>query len=187
MSARLILASASPRRSALLRQHGYTFTADPAEIEEVQPLHLTPGETVLCNAMRKALCVAARHPGEIVLGADTLVALGGRIYGKPRDMDDAVAMLGQLNGRTHQVFSGVWLARRSTGLSRGFVEVSSVKFLQLDVRAIREYASRIDPLDKAGAYAAQQTDPRIIESIAGSASNVVGLPMEAVAAALAGL
>ncbi len=180
----LILASASPRRSDLLREHGFAFAIEPADIEEIAPGHLTPGEIVLANARRKALCVAARQRDALVLGADTLVALDGSVLGKPRDMEEALEMLARLNGRTHHVYSGVWLARRAVGESRGFVEVSAVKFLRLSARGLREYAARVNPLDKAGAYAAQQTEPRIIESITGSVSNVIGLPMEALGAEL---
>lgn len=180
----LVLASASPRRSDLLQEHGFDFIIDPAEIEEIAPPHLTPGEIVLANARRKAICVAARHPGALVVGADTLVALEGSVLGKPRDMEEALNMLARLNGRTHHVFTGVWLARRATGESRGFIEVSAVKFRRLSARGLRDYAARVQPLDKAGAYAAQQTEPRIIKSITGSVSNVIGLPMEALGAEL---
>ncbi len=178
----IVLASASPRRRDLLREHGYNIRISPADTEELIPTFLTPAETTLFNAKRKAEKVAVMFPNEVVLGADTLVALERRVFGKPRDLEDAAAMLSALSGKTHEVYSGVWLVcgRRSYAL----VEASRVRFRELDSEKIRLYFQRIDPLDKAGAYAAQDKDSEIIESIEGSFTNVVGLPMEALAVAL---
>ena len=177
-----MLASASPRRLSLLRQYGYEVDVVPADIEEVLPDFLTVGETTLFNAKRKAGDVARHRPNALVLAADTLVAVDDRILGKPRDLDEAFEMLRLLNGRAHEVFSGVWLAR--AGGVRGFVEVSRVRFRKLTEDEIARYLAQIHPLDKAGAYAAQDDEMRVIESVQGSRTNVIGLPMEALARAL---
>lgn len=182
---RLVLASASPRRVELLREAGYEFEVDaPKDVEEIESADLTGREIARWNAMLKARATAARRGtgDEIILGADTVVALGGRVFGKPRDLDDAARMLEELQGHTHVVFTGVCLAR---GASLDLFDVAtSVTFRPLDAGQIREYIRRINPLDKAGAYAAQEHGERIIAEIDGSASNVMGLPMEAVTARL---
>jgi nucleoside triphosphate pyrophosphatase len=180
----LVLASASPRRRQLLAEYGYQFTVVPANIEEVTPLHLTPREIALWNARAKARTVAAQRPHEIVLGVDTLVAFGDRIFGKPRDFAEAFAMLSELNGRSHEVFSGVCLIRAATHEEQNLSEVSRVHFRRLTAAEIRAYLVRIGPLDKAGAYAAQDDRGEIIDHVEGSFTNVIGLPMEALAEAL---
>ena len=182
---RLILASASPRRRQLLAEHGYTFTVAPADVEEVAPAHFTPREVVLWNARIKARAIAREQPGEIVLGVDTLVAFGGRIFGTPRDMAEAFAMVSELNGQTHEVFSGVCLVRAATGEERTFAEVTRVHFHRLSDAQLRAYLARIGPLDKAGAYAAQDDRGEFIARVEGSFTNVIGLPMESLAEALA--
>jgi septum formation protein len=180
----LILASASPRRRQLLAEHGYPFRAVPPEVPEVAPTHLTPAENVLHNARAKAEAVAVRYPFEVVLGADTLVACDGQIFGKPASMDAALTMLRRLNGRAHEVYSGVWLVRAASHRQRGFVEVTRVRFRRLAIPRLRQYLERIQPLDKAGAYAAQEDDGELIERVEGSFTNVIGLPMEKLAVAL---
>lgn len=181
---RLVLASASPRRRQLLAEHGYEFSVAPADVEEIAPAHFTPREVVLWNARSKALAIARSRPDEIVLGVDTLVAFGGRIFGKPRDMDEAFAMVSELNGRSHEVFSGVCIARAATGEERTFAEVTRVHFRQLNDAQLRAYLARIGPLDKAGAYAAQDDRGELIDRVEGSFTNVIGLPMESLALAL---
>jgi len=180
----IVLASASPRRRDLLQEYGCTVRIKPADAEELMPRHLTVGETTLFNAKRKARVVARTEPESLVLAADTLVAFGGRILGKPRDLSEAFEMLSLLGGNTHEVFSGVWLVCTATRKICGFVEVSRVTFRKLTPAEIREYMRRIGPLDKAGAYAAQQNEMNVIASIQGSRTNVVGLPMEKLAMAL---
>lgn len=186
LNAPLILASASPRRRQLLTEHGYVFEVEPAEVVEIAPPHLTPAETVLYNARLKASAVAAGRPGRWVLGVDTLVAFEGRVFGKPADMAVAEAMLEELNGRTHAVFSGVWLVT-AAGSSHGFVEVTHVYFRTLSAEHRRAYLRRIGPLDKAGAYAAQDDGGELIERVEGSLSNVIGLPMESLQKAISRL
>jgi len=148
------------------------------------PDFLTVAETTLLNAKIKAAKLALAEPNALVLAADTLVALEGRIFGKPRDMDEAFSMLSELNGRAHEVYSGVWLAHRASGRSRGFTALSRVRFRKMKGSEIREYIGRVNPLDKAGAYAAQENEMDLIQSIEGSFTNVVGLPMEMVEKAL---
>ena len=173
----LVLASASPRRRALLHEHGYEFEVRvPAGVEEIAPAHLSPGETVLANARAKVRACIVREADAIVLGVDTEVFFEGRVLGKPADMEAAFAMLRRLNGRTHEVYSGVWIAGQ--GRERGFVEVTSVRFHRRTDAELKRYLARIHPLDKAGAYAAQEDRGEMIASVAGSFSNVIGLPME---------
>ena len=173
----LILASASPRRRALLAEQGYDFEVRaPQGVEEIAPAHLSPGETVLANARAKARACATGRAEEVVLGVDTEVFFRGRVLGKPADMRAAFAMLRRLNGRAHEVYSGVWIAAR--GKERGFIEVTSVRLHRRTDAELRRYLARIHPLDKAGAYAAQEDRGEMIASVGGSFSNVIGLPME---------
>ena len=180
----IVLASASPRRRDLLNEHGCTVRIKPAEVEELMPRHLTVGETTLFNAKRKARAVARNENETLVLAADTLVAIDGRILGKPADLDEAFEMLSLLSGNTHEVFSGVWIICPAIRKICGFIDVSRVTFRKIKPMEIREYMSRIGPLDKAGAYAAQQNEMDVIASIQGSRTNVIGLPMEKLALAL---
>ena len=180
----LILASTSPRRRNLLTEHGYAFeVVAPRGVDEVAPAYLSPGETVLNNARRKALAVARKHPRALVVGVDTEVFFEGRVLGKPADMNAAFAMLAQLNGRAHEVYSGVWL--QGPAGARAFIEVTRVHFHQRSAEELRSYLNRIHPLDKAGAYAAQDDHGEMIARVEGSYFNVIGLPMERLAAELA--
>lgn len=180
----LILASASPRRRRLLLEHGCNFRIVPAEVTEIAPPHLTAGEITLFNARSKAHAIARAHPRSLVVGVDTVVAFESEIFGKPANMDAAFAMLSRLNGRAHEVYSGVWLRHAATNRERGFIDITRVHFRQLTEPQLRAYLARIGPLDKAGAYAAQDDRGELIERIEGSMSNVIGLPMEALAEAL---
>jgi septum formation protein len=179
-----VLASSSPRRRELLAEFGYRFETVVADVVEVAPPHLSVAETTLFNAKAKASAVARLRPESVTVGADTLVALAGEPLGKPRDADDAFAMLTRLSGQEHEVFSGVWITHAASGRARGFIEVARVCFRKLEPSEIREYMQRIHVLDKAGAYAAQEDPMHIIRSISGSRTNVIGLPMEALAQAL---
>jgi septum formation protein len=182
----LILASASPRRRSLLAEHGYAFEVHvPQGVEEIAPAHLSPGETVLANARAKAHAAFAeigRAENAVVLGVDTEVFFEGRVLGKPTDMDAAFAMISRLNGRAHEVYSGVWIV--SHGKERGFIVVTTVRFHHRTPAELRRYLARIHPLDKAGAYAAQDDRGEMIAAFEGSFSNVIGLPMERLRVAL---
>ncbi len=180
----IILASASPRRRELLQREGYEFIVLAPTVEEIAPPDLTPAEVTLANARLKAQAIAKEHPGATVIGADTVVAFEGEIFGKPRDLDHAVEMIRRLRGRTHEVWSGVWLVHGETRRETGFNEVTRVRFRDLDDNAIRAYHARIGPLDKAGAYAAQDDQGDLIEFHEGCFDNVIGLPMKSLAWAL---
>ena len=180
----IVLASSSPRRQALLAEAGIDFTPVPAITEEIQDESLGMAGLVLANARAKALEVAAAHPQQVVLGADTLVWLGGRALGKPGNLETARQMLGQLSGRVHEVATGVHLVRMEPRAQVEFVEVTRVRFRELSPDTIEEYLARVDVLDKAGSYALQESGELIVESVEGSRSNVVGLPMERTLAGL---
>ena len=167
-----------------MREHGYRFSVEPADVAESAPAHLTPGEITLRNARAKAHAVAAKHPDALVLGVDTEVVFEGEVFGKPADMDAAFAMVKRLNGRAHAVYSGVWLCHLRGRWDDGFVDISRVHFRTLTAAQIRAYHARIGPLDKAGAYAAQDDGGELIARVEGSFTNVIGLPMEALAKAL---
>ncbi len=180
----VILASASPRRSELLRQIGLSFQVAVSRTPEVHHEFLTTRELCQVNAHRKARAVAKHHPDALVLGADTLVCLGTRLFGKPADRSEAAAMLRVLQGRIHQVVTGVCMIRLRDHRERLFAESTDVRFRALDEAAIERYLALVEPLDKAGAYAIQEHGELIIEEITGSYSNVVGLPLERVQAEL---
>jgi septum formation protein len=175
---RLILASASPRRSELLRGLGLRFAVVASDAGELESEHLTARELSLVNAHRKARAVAKRYPDATVLGADTVVSTESRIYGKPRDREEAFGMLTALQGRTHQVITGVCLVHLREHRERLFAEITEVRFRGLDDAAIRRYLEQVNPLDKAGGYAIQEHGDWIIEEISGSFTNVIGLPIE---------
>jgi len=181
---RFVLASGSPRRRQLLEKAGYEFDVVLPVVVEVSDAWLTIREATACNAMRKALEVAQNAPGAVVLGADTLVALDGRVIGKPADLASAAGILRRLGGRSHEVWTSVFVCHPASGRAHSFQEVSQVRFRKLNHRAIAKYLAKVDPLDKAGAYAAQGHGVEIIERIEGSHSNVVGLPMEETARVL---
>jgi len=174
----LILASASPRRNELLRQMGVEFKVVPSETPELHHDQLTAREVVQINAYRKARSVAKKFPDALVLGADTLVHLDTTVFGKPASLEDAYLMLEQLQGRTHYVVTGLCLLHLRTHRQRVFAESTSVTFQPLDAVKIRRYLGRVNPLDKAGAYAIQEQGDLIVEKISGSYTNVVGLPTE---------
>jgi septum formation protein len=181
---RFVLASGSPRRRELLEEAGYKFDVVRPMVAEVSDAWLTIRETTACNAMRKAVEVAQNTPGAVVLGADTLVALDGRVIGKPVDLASAARILQHLSGRSHEVWTSVFVCRPASGRAHSFQELSQVRFRRLNRGAIAKYLAKVDPLDKAGAYAAQGHGVEIIERIEGSYSNVVGLPMEETARVL---
>jgi septum formation protein len=174
----LILASASPRRAELLKLLQVKFRILPGEAQEVAHEHLSPLEVCQLNAHRKARAVAKKIPDDLVLAADTLVFLDGEIFGKPCNLSDARRMLTRLQGRTHQVVTGVCLMHLRAHRERIFAVSTDVLFHPLDDRQIRNYLAKINPLDKAGAYAIQDSGELIISEISGSFSNVVGLPVE---------
>ena len=155
------------------------------KIAERFDVDLTLRELTALNAMRKGLSAARQHPKNIVLAADTLVAIGNHILGKPKNKRDAVAMLHRLSGRAHEVCSTVFICELAGAKSVSFSELSHDNFRRLSRAKIDNYVKRVDPLDKAGAYTAQGFGADIIEKIDGSYTNVIGLPMERAVSALA--
>lgn len=184
MVGRFILASGSPRRRELLAEAGYKFEVVAPPVEEVAHQWLTARELTAWNAARKAAKVSESAPDAVVLAADTLVTVDGEILGKPADFDEAVRMLRRLSGRAHEVWTAVRICHAAASRLESFQEMSRVYFHALNDGAIRAYLAKIDPLDKAGAYAAQGHGREIIDRIEGSYSNVVGLPMETTAQVL---
>ena len=180
-----ILASTSPRRAELLSLLPVKFTVVASDAVEAAHDFLTPLEVCQLNAHRKARAVAKRHPDALVLGADTLVFLGSEIYGKPSTPSDAERMLGELQGRTHQVVTGVSLIHLRRHQEKIFAVSTDVLFHPLNRKQIKNYLAKINPLDKAGGYAIQERGELIVAEISGSFSNVVGLPVEKLHAELA--
>jgi len=185
MVSSLLLASNSPRRRVLLAEAGFNFENLSPNVDEKADVDLTARELTLRNAIRKGIWVARQHRDKVVLAADTLVVLEDSIIGKPRDLADAAQILRRLSGRVHEVCSAVFICHLATARSTTFDEISRVRFRRLSQSKIDDYLHKINPLDKAGAYAAQGHGSEIIEGIEGSYTNVVGLPMEKTTAALA--
>jgi septum formation protein len=175
MQTPVVLASSSPRRHQLLRHLGVPFSIDPSTIDETPTPGASPTEVALSLAQRKANDVAQRHQNAVVIGADTLVDLNGRILNKPVDAEDARRMLRALAGNTHQVHSGIAVWRDGRTLSR--VVSSTVKMRPASEETIAAYVAGGEPLDKAGAYAVQGEGAALIERVEGSYLAVVGLPL----------
>jgi len=185
---RLVLASASPRRSWLLDRAGVPFEVRPADLVE----RTRPGEDAARFVRRlageKAAAVAkeiAPGSGRLVLGADTVVVLDEEILGKPDDARDALSLLRRLTGRAHRVMTGVALVDCDAGIERVLVVESGVEMRAASEDELRAYVATGEPLDKAGAYAAQGEGRRFVERIHGSETNVIGLPMDETLALLA--
>ena len=176
MASPFILASNSPRRRALLAEAGYEFEVIAPAVSETASTHLSLRELTIANATRKGLAVSRLHPCRIVLAADTLVALEGKVIGKPRDLIHARVILRRLSGRMHDVCTGVCIADAQRKIS--FAEISQVRFHKVNESDIANYFRVVNPIDKAGAYAAQAAGRSIIASVEGSFTNVIGLPME---------
>lgn len=180
----IILASTSPRREQLLRQMGLRFVVVRPDGVEEALVGAAPDVLALQNARRKARVAAGRHPESMVIGADTIVVLDGKIFGKPRDREEAVAMLTQLAGRRHEVITAICLIHRSLDTEISFTDTTRVWMRALSDPQISDYLDKINPLDKAGAYAIQEHGDGIVERIEGSFDNVVGLPTERLRATL---
>src|SRR5437867_7976208 len=180
----IILASGSPRRTELLRQLGLDFKVVPCDVKEVDHEELSAHELAQINAYRKARSVAKKYPDALVLGADTVVCCETELFGKPISLEQAYLMLEHLQGLIHQVVTAVCLLHLRDRRQKLFSESTAVTFRRLDATKIRRYLNRVNPLDKAGGYAIQEEGQQLIEKIAGSYTNVVGLPLERLAAEL---
>jgi nucleoside triphosphate pyrophosphatase len=177
MSVRFILASSSPRRRELLTSIGLDFDVVPSDVPEKRLDDETPEEYVARLSREKARVVAEKYRSRWVIAADTIVVLGDQLLEKPIDADDAKRMLAAIAGDTHTVYTGVTLRQFEPPYADTHVATSEVRVLPLTAREIDWYVSTGEPLDKAGAYAAQGVGGMFIDSIHGSYTNVVGLPL----------
>jgi septum formation protein len=182
MDTPLILASSSPRRRELLGALGVKFeivTADVVELDALTAPQLSPAELAVANADLKARKVAMLHPGRWILGADTVVALDERVFGKPDSLAQARLFLAALSGCTHEVITGCVLLD-PRGASDRFHEFSTVRFHDLTDDTITHYLAAVHVLDKAGGYALQEGSG-VVAEVRGSRDNVIGLPTERLA------
>ncbi len=174
----LILASGSPRRREILGRLGAPFTVEPSGVDETPLTGEGPEELAARLALAKARDVAARHTDGLVIGADTLVAREGRIFGKPRDRAEATEMLRQLRDGQHLVVTGLAVVRASDGAERVTTVPAAVVMRAYSDAEIERYVDTGEPLDKAGAYGAQGEGARLITRIDGPFLTVVGLPLD---------
>lgn len=172
----LVLASASPRRADLLRQIGLAFDVAAPKVDETPPRGASARDAALAIARRKAMAVERADAGAWVLAADTLGEVDGRLLGKPRDADDAVAMLLALAGREHRVVTGVVVVAPG-GYAFEDAAETTVLFEPFGEARARAYVATGEPFGKAGAYAIQGIGGALVREVRGSASNVVGLPL----------
>ena len=182
-----ILASASPRRTELLREAGLPHRVVVAAVTEHEDPSTDPAEMVLHNARLKAEAVARLHPDALVLGSDTTVALGEHALNKPADLAESRAMLRRLSGREHTVHTGVCLLCPALGIDESHDVTAWVRFRELSEEDITRYQSLVNTLDKAGAYGIQQGREIIIDEYQRPISTIMGLPVEFVKARLAAL
>lgn len=172
----MILASKSPRRAKILSALGFSFTVEPTEAEEVC-IPRAPKRTVLVNAARKLKACREKHPDEEIIAADTIVWYAGKIYGKPRDLDEAKEFLRELSGNVHSVFTALAHCRPGGKLHAETVE-SKVRFRTLPESEIEKYVNKVHPTDRAGAYDIDESGDLIVESYTGSYENIMGLPTQ---------
>lgn len=173
---KIILASKSPRRKEILEVMGVDFEIDVADVDESVSDELSPVEAVCEISKRKAKKIAERHADdEIVISADTVVVIDGRIIGKPKDKQDAFNILKSLSGRTHEVYTGFTVCGK--GVLKTDFEVTKVHFKNLCDEDIKRYIETGEPMDKAGAYGIQQKGNLFVEYIHGDYYNVVGFPI----------
>ncbi|MEJ6580614.1 MAG: nucleoside triphosphate pyrophosphatase [Akkermansiaceae bacterium] len=171
----LILASGSPRRRDLLREAGLSFQINSPEVEEFGAGDFKPRELCLTNARLKCHEIAKENSDAMVIGADTVVALAGKVYGKPVDLEEAATNLRELRGRVHEVMTGVVLVHGK--VISEFVETSYVKFHDFSDEVIEAYLEKVPVLDKAGGYAIQDHGEMLVERYEGCFDNIVGLPV----------
>ena len=172
---KIILASNSPRRRELLTLAGIEYTVIPSECEELLPEKITPAEAVEELSRQKAEDVFSRHTDSMIIAADTVVALDGKILGKPRDEADAFSMLTSLSGKVHTVYTGVCIKTQDS--TQIFHCATDVEFYPLTDEEIRAYIATTEPMDKAGAYGIQGKGSLLVKGIKGDYFNVVGLPL----------
>ena len=173
----LILASQSPRRRELFQMLGLPFSVAVSHLPEEVADGLPPEAIVRALAAQKAEDIAAAHQNALVIAADTMVALDGKLLGKPRDAEEAFSMLRQLNGRSHTVYTGIALCHRDLGRLITDFEATEVQFATSSDEALRAYLQTGLPLDKAGAYGIQDRGAYLIEGIRGDFFTVMGFPI----------
>ena len=173
----LVLASASPRRAALLRRMGFDFSVVTTEVDETFDPEADPAATAMRLSALKAEAALSGLSGGLVVGADTVVVLDGEMLGKPESRTDAGRMLSRLSGRTHEVYTGFTLIETGTGRRVSGVERTSVTFRRLEAWEIDDYVSTGMPMDKAGAYGIQDRSGLFVDRIEGCFYNVVGFPL----------
>lgn len=171
----LILASASPRRRELMQLYGLPFRVASADIDETMDLCQPPFDEVAKVSRRKAEALAAHHPEAVVVAADTIVVVDGRILGKPKTAEEATGMLRLLSGRDHQVMTGCTVMHGKS--CESFTEVTDLHFRVLNDTEIARYVATGDPMDKAGAYGIQGGAALFCEKMHGDYYNVMGLPV----------
>ncbi len=179
--ARIVLASRSPRREALLRQVGLDFEVLSSDLEEQWPEGLSPAGVATHLALEKAQSIASQLDSGLVIGADTAVVADGRVLGKPSNPDEARAMLRLLSGREHQVITGIAVVDAGDGRTLVDSVTTNVRFAPLSEQVIQRYVATGEPLDKAGGYGIQGYGALLIEGISGDYNNVVGLPLRRLA------
>ena len=190
MQAKIILASGSPRRRELMAREGFEFDVITSNAQESYDPSLPVTKIVQSLATLKAQAVAdtlkpSRLAESIIVGADTVVALDGTIYGKPQDADDACRMLRKLSGKTHEVITGICII--CNGQVQAFSQSTKVRFKELDDAQIKDYVASGEPIDKAGAYGIQGLGGKLVDGIEGDFDNVVGLPIKTLAPKLRAL
>jgi septum formation protein len=174
---RIILASASPRRADLLRQIGIEFELAPSQVAEKPHPDEAPADYIIRIARAKVIAVARKYEGGLIIGADTVVVLDGRMLGKPSDKVEAEWMLGELSGNWHAVMTGIALYDIATRREAADYAKTLVRFAQLTDKEIQWYVDTGEPMDKAGAYGIQGLGGLFVDEIAGNYYNVVGLPI----------
>ncbi len=180
---KFIVASASPRRKELLQNAGYDFEIIPSDADETLEEGISAFDAVSELSKRKAESVFSENPDCVVLGCDTVVALGEKILGKPKDETEAEEMLKALSGKVHKVFTGVTI--KSKDKTETFVSVSEVEFFELSEETIKSYVSSLEPMDKAGSYGIQGLGAVLVKKIEGDYQTIVGLPLSQCARVLA--
>jgi septum formation protein len=175
---KLVLASRSPRRAAILTREKVRFEVKIPDDYKEEDVFSDPVTHVLESSRRKAESVVGELEDGIVLGADTIVVLDNEILGKPRNKENAFSILKKLSGRMHEVYTGVTLINKSTGKTVSDYDVTKVMFNQLDEQKISDYIATGEPMDKAGAYGIQGMGSFLVNHIEGSLDNVIGLPTE---------
>ncbi|MBS7526837.1 septum formation protein Maf [Fusibacter paucivorans] len=173
---KIILASQSPRRIALLEAFNLQFEAEPSTSEEVYDETDDPKCVVMSLAFEKGYEIAQKHPEDIVLSFDTVV-YSDKILGKPKDEEDALEMLKALNGKTHQVFTGLSIIKLNENIKITDVSETCVTFVQTDEATLKRYVDTGEPLDKAGAYGIQGSGAVLVDRIDGDYYTVMGLPL----------